>query len=85
MNEAIVIGCIVAICRFLIEKWGIVDQVNKAIKPHSVCQWCFFTWWSCVVVLAIRLPYNTITDTLLMLPVAVVIATVGYVYLKSQP
>lgn len=78
------IGCGVAVFRFLLDKWRIIAYIENQFKPRKVCHWCFFTWWPCAVWCFIALPFHDLHE-FLTIPVAAVIATIGYVYLKSQP
>jgi hypothetical protein len=77
------IGCCVAVFRYLLDKWKISDYIDSQFKG-KVCHWCFYSWWPCAVWCFIELPMHSLYE-LLFIPVSVVIATIGYVYLKSQP
>lgn len=82
---AVSIGCGVAVFRFLLDKWNISAYIDTVSKPRKVCHWCFYTWWPCLaacIALCLTLaPFELI----FFLPVSVIAATIGYVYLKSQP
>jgi hypothetical protein len=78
------VGCCVAVFRFVLDKWKITDRIETIFKTRKFCRWCFLTWWPCAAWCFIELPMHSLYE-LLLIPVAAVIATIGYVYLKSQP